>query len=147
MKAHEIMDNFHALLEEVRRGLFVTIDTAGYPRARWMVAGTLKEQPEYIYSVSFDSSAKIEDLSANNKVAWSFQLPSLNEIAYIQGEASVLDNPQLKAEVIEALGPNLAHFWKVRPEHGHLVVVETAIERITFHKPMNQESGTGDYDV
>jgi general stress protein 26 len=144
MKAHEIMDCFHTLLEEVRRGIFITVDSSGYPQARWMVACTLNERPDSIYAVSVDSSAKIQDMAANKKVAWSFQLPSLNQIVYIQGEASVLDNPQLKAEVIESLGPNLAHFWRVRPEHGHLVVVETVIEKIRLEKPMSAGSGTGD---
>jgi len=143
MKAHETLDSFHTLLEDVRRGLFITIDSEGYPQARWMVAASLNEKPDYIYSLSFDSSNKIRDLEKNRKVAWSFQLPSLNEIVYIQGEASVLDNPQLKAEVIEALGPNLTHFWRVRPEHGYLVVIETAIEKIRLQQPLANANGAG----
>lgn len=136
MSTQDPLQLFNALLEATPTGLLTTIGADGYPHARWMVATTINREHGYLYAVAIEKSRKIHDLEGEDRVAWSFQDPGLTRIAYIQGRAAVMDNPRLKAEVLERLGPRLANFWRINPDPGHLVVIETAIERVSLYYPM-----------
>ena len=69
---------------------------------------------------------------------WTFQPASLDEIVSVRGRAIVLNAPGLKAEVLEALGPNLTNFWRVNPDPAKLVVIETLIERVRLFRPLER---------
>ncbi|MBU0953962.1 MAG: pyridoxamine 5'-phosphate oxidase family protein [Spirochaetes bacterium] len=143
MKAHELMDQFLQLLESVKAGIFATTGTDGYPNVRWMTAATLNREPDRLYSLTMAGTRKIADLQAEDKISWTFQTPSLNQLAFLKGRASILDNPRLKAEVTEALGPNLTNFWRLHPEAGKLLIIETRIEKITLFNPMQNSRQEG----
>jgi hypothetical protein len=68
-------------------------------------------------------------------VEWLFQTAELNRIVTVQGQMSVIDNPQLKSEVLESIGRRLEVFWRVN-EKTDFIVLETAIERISVFQPM-----------
>ena len=80
----------------------------------------------------------MREIEACNKVQWSIQSPTLREIVYLRGRAGVLNHPGLKAEVLEALGPNLATFWRINPDPAKLVVIETVIEKAKLFRPMER---------
>ena len=54
----------------------------------------------------------------------------------MRGTVSVVDNPSLRAEVLEAVGPRLRTFWSLAKDARDLVVLETAIEEATRYLPM-----------
>jgi pyridoxamine 5'-phosphate oxidase len=142
MKEQEPLEALHRLLAKVKIGTMISNGPKGYPAVRWMTAIFLDRERLACYAVSVRGSAKVRDLEADSRVTWQFQTPSLDEIITVQGQAIVLDNPALKAEVLEALGPNLEQFWKINPDPGKLVVIETSIESITLYRPMEQHRVT-----
>jgi hypothetical protein len=64
----------------------------------------------------------------------------LDEVISVSGEALLIDDPQAKAEVQEAIGPNLRIFWTVNPKAGNLSVVETEIRELSCFLPLRNES-------
>lgn len=136
MKDFDPLRAFKSLIETVRVGILTTIGEDGYPRSRWMTAATIAREHGYLYCVTVAGTRKARDLEKNDKVEWSFQSPALDQVAQLRGRAVCMDNPQLKAEVLEALGSNLENFWRVNPDPRKLIVIETAIEKVRFYKPM-----------
>jgi general stress protein 26 len=140
MKDHEPLKAFRSLLDSVRVGLLCTVGADGAPHARWMTAATLPGEHRFLYCVSSSGSAKVADLGNNDAVQWSFQSASLDEVVTLDGRALVLDNPELKAQVLERLGSDLQAFWRVQPDPRRLVVIETEIESARLYRPMENVS-------
>ena len=138
MKDQDPLRAFRALLDAVRVGILGTLSEDGYPHSRWMTAAALPRVHDCVYCVSTAGSPKVKEIEACNRVQWSFQTPNLDEIVSIRGQAEVLHNPGLKAEVLEALGPNLSNFWKVNPDPAKLVVIETVIDKVKLFRPMER---------
>jgi general stress protein 26 len=138
MKEQDPLRVFRALLDSVRVGVLCTLSKEGYPHSRWMTATTLPRVQDCFYCVSTAGSPKVCELEACDKVQWSFQSPTLGEIVTLRGRAAVLNNPGLKAEVLEALGPNLSNFWRINPDPAKLVVIETVIEKSKLFRPMER---------
>lgn len=135
MKITEPIEELRALLDTAKVGFLTTIGTDGYPHGRWMTPTMLSGEPRFLYCVSMASSHKAAEIQANQKVSWSFQTPALGKVIAARGSAVVLDNPQLKAQVLEAIGPNLVNFWRLNPEAKNLIVIETAIEQVSLYHP------------
>lgn len=135
MKQKEPIDELRALVDTGRIGILSTVGTDGYPHLRWMTAATLQGEKNYIYCVTASGSKKVADLQKNDKVAWSFQSVTLDRIVKVSGRARVIEIPELKAQVLEALGRNLDIFWRINPDPKHLVVLETAIESLSLFHP------------
>lgn len=135
MKIPEPIEELRGLLDAAKVGFLTTIGTDGYPHGRWMTPTMLPGEPGFLYCVSMAGSRKALEIQANQKVSWSFQTAALGKVIAARGSAVVLDNPQLKAQVLEALGPNLVNFWRLNPEAKHLIVIETAIERVSLYRP------------
>lgn len=138
MKDQDPLRAFRALLDAVRVGILTTISEDGYPHSRWMTGATLPRVHDCVYCVTTAGSPKVKELELCDKVQWSFQTPTLREIVHLHGRAAVLNNPGLKAEVLEALGSNLAIFWRINPDPAKLVVIETVIERAKLFRPMER---------
>ena len=124
-----------SLVGDVHIGLLITRGKDSYPDSRWMTVTLLEREARCLYTVSATGTRKIKDIEADDKVAWSFQTPSLDQIVSVQGKAGILDNPRLKAEVLENLGGRLKTFWRINPDPGKLVVIETYIEKVTLYLP------------
>ncbi|HYW85829.1 MAG TPA: pyridoxamine 5'-phosphate oxidase family protein, partial [Spirochaetia bacterium] len=62
--------------------------------------------------------------------------PTLDEIVSIRGAINLVENPSLRAEVLEMLGPRLRTFWKLAHDPRDLVVLETVVEEATHFLPM-----------
>ena len=138
MKDQDPLRAFRALLDAVRVGILGTLSEDGYPHSRWMTAATLPRVHDCVYCVTTAGSPKVQELERCDRVQWSFQSPTLREIVYLRGRAAVVNNPGLKAEVLEALGPNLATFWRINPDPAKLVVIETVIEKAKLFRPMER---------
>lgn len=138
MKEHDPLQALRALLDNYRVGVLCTLSEAGYPHCRWMTVAALPRVHDCVYCVSTAGSPKVREIEACNRVQWTFQTPNLDEIVSVSGQAEVLHNPGLKAEVLEALGPNLSNFWKVNPDPAKLVVIETVIEKVKLFRPMER---------
>jgi len=135
MKERMPLEALRSLVGDVHIGLLISQGSDSYPDSRWMTVTLLEREHSCLYSVSIAGTRKIKDIEANNRVAWSFQTPSLDRIVSVRGRACVLDNPRLKAEVLENLGSRLENFWQINPDPGKLVVIETYIEKATLYLP------------
>ena len=75
-------------------------------------------------------------MRAHARVEWMFQTPTLDEVISIRGLINVVENPSLRSEVLEVLGPRLQTFWKLAHDARDLVVLETVAEEATRYLPM-----------
>jgi pyridoxamine 5'-phosphate oxidase len=133
----EILVALDEIIDVAQVGVLATVDPEGRPAMRWMTPATVRGRPGYLYAVCSPRSRKVLHLQSCRAVEWLFQTPDLNRIVTIQGQMSVIDNPQLKGEVIESLGPRLEVFWRVN-EMADFVVLETVVEQISVFEPIKQ---------
>lgn len=139
MDAVEMIGKVEQLLLASKVGILTTVDADGYPRSRWMTPAMLKGRPNFIYAVTAPSSAKAAHIRTHPKVEWTFQSKVLNEVLSVIGTASLVADPQAKAEVLEAIGPNLQIFWRVNEDSKNIVVLETEIQQVSCFYPMRNE--------
>lgn len=130
------MERVSALLDAHGTGLLATTDADGAPHARWLTPAVLRHRPDAIYALTDPAFAKVAQVRAHPRVEWMFQDPSLTEIVTVRGTMSVVDNPSLRSEVLEAVGPRLRAFWKLAKDGRDLAVLETAIVEAARYLPM-----------
>jgi len=135
MTKKEIVGALDAIIDEAQVGALATIDPEGRPAMRWMTPTTVRGRPGYLYSVTSPQFRKIRHLAASPHVEWMFQTPELNRIVTVRGRMSVIDNPQLKSEVLESIGRRLEVFWRVN-EKTDFIVLETVVDQISVFHPM-----------
>ena len=136
MNSREMMRKIEAVLEDAKAGILTTTDAQGHPHVRWMTPVLLAEWPETLFAVTAPDFPKIKQLAANNRVEWMLQSKSLDQIINIRGAINVLDNPSLKAQVMESVGKKLTVFWKVNKENTDFVILETVIDEASWFAPM-----------
>jgi len=110
----------------------------GRPATRWMTPTQVRGRQGYLHAVTSPNFRKVQHIANEKRVEWMFQTPDLNRIVTVKGEISMVDNPQLKSEVLEAIGRRLEVFWRVNRQQEFLVL-ETRIEEIKLFRPMKQE--------
>lgn len=137
MNAKEALSVLERVLESSKIAVMGTVAADGAPRLRWMTPAMVRGREGFLYAVTSPEFDKSDELQKNPKVDWMLQTKSLDRIVNVRGTISVIDNPTVAADVLEAIGRNLATFWRVNPDESKLVILETAIEEIcTFH-PIN----------
>lgn len=136
MELKVLLDEVERILESSHTAILSTVDTEGQPRSRWMTPTMLRGQVGALYSVTSPGFSKIDEIRNNDRVSWLIQSKSLNEIAEVRGKVAIIDNPTLKSDVLEAIGPHLTTFWKINPDETDFVVLETAIEQIDYFRPI-----------
>jgi general stress protein 26 len=139
MTRQELMARLQALLEETGTGLLATVDDEGRPRMRWMTPALLPERKGALFAVTSPRFAKAGQISARPRVEWMFQSPSLREVITLRGQVNLVDNPSIRSEVLEAVGPRLRAFWKLNRDERDLLVLETVLEEATFYTPLSGE--------
>ena len=139
MDAPDLVGNLERLIRVTKVGLFTSVDPEGYPHSRWMTPTVLKGRPGYLYAITAPDSPKAKQVKDHGKVEWTFQSTVLNEIYTLHGLVRLITDPQIKAEVIETIGPNLRIFWRVNRDSKNSVVLETEIEQISVFYPMKNE--------
>ena len=130
------MDRVEAILEAHTTGLLATVGDDGGPHVRWLTPALLRGRPGAIYALTAPRFAKVEQARAHPLVEWMFQTPALDEIITVRGRMNVVDNPSLRAEALEVIGPRLRAFWKLAHDERDLAVLETVIEQATRYLPM-----------
>ncbi len=136
MNKQEMMRKVEAVLEESKVGVLTNIDAEGRPHARWMTPIVLPQWPDAVFAVTAPDFPKILQLETKKDVEWMIQTKALDQIINLRGAMNVLDNPSLKAQVIEAIGDKLSIFWKVNKEKTDFVILETVIDEVCWYKPM-----------
>lgn len=143
MREMEPIAALSSLLENSKVGMLATSGPEGQPHLRWVTAAMLKGEHRYLYCVTMSGTRKARDIGDNDRVAWSFQTPSLDTIVGVSGRARILDLPELKAQVLEALGRDLTTFWRINTNPKNLVVIESTIDDIRLYRPMESPKGEG----
>ncbi len=141
MTVQEMMKKIGEILENSKTGLLATIDETGQPNLRWMTPSIVREWPEALFAVTSPNSAKIKQLKDNNKVSWSIQSKTLDQIVHIKGTINIVDNPSLKAQITEAIGMKLSMFWYINTSTD-FIILETDIAEARWFSPMKGLSET-----
>ncbi|HCZ06968.1 MAG: pyridoxamine 5-phosphate oxidase [Thermotogota bacterium] len=139
MKREEALRLLSEIVDDTNVGVLTTVEN-GYPRARWMTVGILKGRPGALFSVTIESSPKLKQIAENPNVEWLLQSRNLDRIINVRGKVNVIDNPALRAEVLESIGGKLTTLWKIRHDHlQKLLVLETVIEEMAYFIPLKGE--------
>jgi len=136
MDSREVMNRIGAIIEAHGTGLLATIDDNGHPHVRWMTPTLLRESPGVLYALTAPGFSAYAQVHAHAAVEWMFQTPALDEIITVQGLVNVVENPSLRSEVLEALGPRLNALWKLAPDARDLLVLETVVSKAVRYLPM-----------
>ena len=140
MDQRAMQDVLDRLIENSKIAVMTTVDNEGKPHSRWMTPALIRGSEHVIFSVTSPTHAKCSHIQGNPNVEWMFQTKQVGEVLNVAGKANVIDNPAVKADVIEAIGGHLQAFWKTNPDFGDLVVCETVIESYHYYKPLTGES-------
>lgn len=135
----ELMIKLHTILEEAKFGVLATTDKENKPRMRWMTPAFIKGRDNAIFTVSSPHFKKIKDLEQNPDVEWMIQTPALDQVINIKGKVNILDNPAIKAEVLEQVGKRITTFWKLNQDLEDYVILETIITEATYFQPMKNK--------
>ena len=136
MSPQELLNRLESILDEAKTGVLATKDSSGVIHMRWMTPAVLNHRQGAIFTFSAPGTPKIEQIMSTEQAEWMIQRPDLREIVNIQGPIRVIDNPALKSELMEILGPRLTAFWKANIGSDQFVVLETVIQTATYFKPM-----------
>jgi general stress protein 26 len=142
MEKREVLTQLENIIDEVKTAIFATVDGEGMPRMRWVSPALLPGRSGAIYFVTDPLSAKVGHVRSNPNVQWIFQTRVLDRIVTVEGKVNVLDNPSIRSEVLEVVGPRLAAFWKVALDGRDLLVLETIVENAVWYRPMKGEKET-----
>ncbi len=142
MDSRSMLDTVERVLERSRIAVLATVDPEGRPHMRWMTPGLVRGRDRFLYAVTSPEFHKTDEVRGNAAVEWMIQSRSLDEIVTIRGTMRILDNPSVKAEVLEAIGGHLSTFWKMNPDEGKMVVLETEMNEIWYTKPTTGERHT-----
>jgi pyridoxamine 5'-phosphate oxidase len=144
MTEQELMQIAQRILEDVKTAVLATNDSDGRPHMRWMTPTVLRGRPGLLYALTAPGFAKVVQLGGNPSAEWMIQSRSLSEVVHLRGRINVVDNPSLKAELLEQLGPSLHAFWKACTAPD-CVVLEMVPEQGVYHVPMKGVKETIDF--
>ncbi len=146
MDIHGIMSRIAEILEDSKAGVLATVDADGRPHMRWMTPTMLQGRPGTIFAVTSPQFAKAIHLAAHPEAEWILQTRALDKIVNIKCRINIIDNPSIKAELLEAVGKKLTVFWKVNKEMD-FIVLETVMEEAVYQSPMKGIKEVVRFDV
>ncbi len=139
----ELFECITEILEETKVGVMTTVDDNNHPHARWMVLSLLKDSEKCFYAISSPNAHKCHDIKNNPNINLLIQDKALTKVISITGKAQIIDNPSLRAQVIENIGSKLSTFWRVNSDRDYgFIVIEILPEEANY-----LESFTGDTAV
>lgn len=136
MKKNEILNAISTMIDEAKTAVLATVDGDGRPVMRWVSPALIRGRAGAIYMVTSPRSNKVKHIEKNPQVQWMFQTRALDKIILIEGKVNMVDNPSIRAEVLEVVGPRLSPFWKINMDERDLLVLETIIEKAIYYIPM-----------
>lgn len=107
----------------------------GNVNARWMAVTRISEDDYNFYAVTDPMSSKCISLEMNPDAHLMLQTPDLRTVISISGEVSVIDNPSLRAQIMEKMGSKLSTFWKVSGA-SDFVALEIRVKSGEVYTPM-----------
>ncbi len=135
-----VVTRIQELLDEVHVGIMASIDGSGTPCLRWMTPVFVPRLKGALYAVTSRDSRKARQIENNPRVTWMIQSKSLDRVATLSGQARLVKDPSLSAEVLEAIGPRLEVLWTYMGDPKKLMVLETTIESASWMKPLTASS-------
>jgi len=136
LNKREVMATLQMILNESHTAVLATVDEQGRPHLRWMTPALIGGREGAVFAVTSPGFDKTRQLVRHPEVEWLFQTPLLDTVVIARGKINVLDNPSIKAEVLESLGPDMHSFWGLLGEARELVVLETIIEEAVCYWPL-----------
>ena len=137
MDTRELMERVSALLDAHGTGLLATV---GRGRVRRTCAGSPRRSCATGRGRSTPSRrrafAKVVQVRAHPGWSGCSRRRRWTRSSAVRGTINVVENPSLRAEVLEVLGPRLRTFWKLAHDARDLVVLETVVEEATQYLPM-----------
>ena len=137
MDAKQFLQKLRVLTGEEFFGVISYTSSDGAPRARWMSPAFIRGV-DGLFAVTSKRFGKALAIDQNPRVHWMFQDKALREVLGVSGRAVLIDNPSLKAQVIEVIGPHLSVFWGQTPDPEDLIVIETQLEQGEYYSTMTQ---------
>ncbi len=145
MDQNEVITKIEDIIEEAKAALLTTSDADSKPHVRWMTPVLLRSRDCRVYCFAVRTSAKIDQIAVNPNAEWLFQSRDLGELVNARGIICALDNPSLKSEMLEILGPRLNVFWRANVNSEDFLVLETKILSASYNRPMKQIKETIDF--
>ncbi len=136
MNQAEFLAKLAQIIDDAQAAVLATVDDQGHPCLRWMTPTLLHGRHGALFALTIPGSRKTRHLQWHPEVQWLLQTRSLSEIVSIHATAAVIDNPALRTEVFESLGPRLTTFWRVNPDRSDFVVLESRFQNATYFRPM-----------
>jgi general stress protein 26 len=136
MEAREIMDRVRAILDAHGVGILATVGADGKPHIRWLTPVVFSGRRGVIYALTIPGFPKVAQLKVNPCAEWMFQSPTLDEVVTARGKINLVDNPSLRSETLEAIGPRLRSLWRLSRDAKDFIVLETVLEEATHYLPM-----------
>jgi general stress protein 26 len=145
MQKWQLLNKLQEILDDAGTGVLATSDSSGRTHMRWMTPVVSSHRAGAIFAFSVPGTPKIEQIEATGNAEWMIQRSDLTEIINLQGPTRVVDNPALKAELMDIVGNRLAAFWKANTGQDEFVLIETVIEQATYFKPMQGAKQTVEF--
>ncbi len=139
MDTWELMSRIQAIIDAHGAGILATVDASGRPHMRWLTPVVFPNKSGMVYALTLPTFPKVAQIRSSPHVEWIFQTPTLQEVVTARGKASIVNNPSLRSEVLEALGRHLYAMWKLTEDVRDLLVLETVIEEAVYYRPMTGE--------
>jgi general stress protein 26 len=136
MEKNELLQKLEEIIDKVKTAVLATTGKNGTPDMRWVTPAILRGRHGAIFTITYPASNKVKQIKSNPRVQWMFQTRPLDQIVMVEGKVNVIDNPSIRSEVLEVVGPRLAAFWKINVDETGLLVLETVIEKATYYLPM-----------
>jgi pyridoxamine 5'-phosphate oxidase len=141
MDAKQFLQKLTSAAEQSKYAVLSTHSKGEELKARWMCP-VFFNRTDVVYAITLKRNEKSRDVKLKEQVHWLFQDTALVEVFSVCGHAVVIDNPSLKAQVIERLGPKLGVFWKGVDDTSDLVVIETTFTEGEYFNSQTLERET-----
>ncbi len=136
MNKKGVIREIEKIIDDVKTAVLSTVGEDGIPSMRWVTPVLLRGRTRALYIVTSPKSDKVRHVRNHPDVQWMLQTRSLGTIINIYGKVNVLDNPSIRSEVLEVVGPRLHAFWKITHDERDLLVLETVIEKAVYYVSM-----------
>jgi general stress protein 26 len=136
MNKRDVLREIEKIIEDVKTAVLSTVDEGGNPTMRWVTPVILRGRTGALYIVTSPGSNKVHHVRKNPNVQWMLQTRSLGTIINVFGKVNILDNPSIRNEVLEVVGPRLHAFWKITGDERDLLVLETVVRKVVYYISM-----------
>lgn len=124
------------IIDDAKTAVLATVDEKNTPKVRWITPALLTGYPATLFIISAGQFAKVAQARKNPHASIMLQTRSLDKVLTCEGTLSVLENPSIRAELLETIGKRLRAFWKTGSEDRELVALEFSITKAVFYLPL-----------